>query len=191
MRIISIILSITLLLICSCYSERDPCGHRADINIDPPYEASEAVTDFEARVNFIVDDVISCLHKEFPDGIHLYTREDAWCDHRLGGEIRSELRKDLTVHVIECDRRSADGTQMMLDREAPCTKDWQDKSKPCYWRSGIQEDCVVVTCHDLHMLPEPLVRFFTSCTLTDKDPRLSHCARPRTEPLTGKWRFSL
>jgi hypothetical protein len=184
-----------------CGIEHTPCTNYSFSNIYPAYrikaprltpsgirvDTTEENVSFE-MIDRVVDSVERCILDKFPDKLPSFVREPGWCKFE---KVRPIARSCLTIKIPSTCLLSKDRTQYMLPRLAPgylCQEKYgqdYDPKRLCYWRSGIQEDGVVVTCPDLHMLPDPIVRHMTSCYNAWVD-ELAECAIPRTQSLTGK-----
>lgn len=201
-----------LLFLCfSCKPEITECTNFGDENIYPPYKINvQEVTPSgikidtgEQEINLdtvdrLVDDVVSCLNQKFPNGLTEDVIERASCYnfkpyYKWAYQIRPLNKDCITIKIPNTWKLSCDGTQQLLDRyidKSACqakglNRDFDEC--PCSWRAGIQEHEVIVTTPDLHMLPDPIVRYMTGCSMIWVG-ELANCARPRTIPLTGEWR---
>jgi len=194
------------LFICSS-CRLDPCDHFSSENIDPPYDVrvnkvtprginvddSGQEVDLE-MIDRVVDSVESCMNEMFPNDLPDEIVTAGWCQdwtQDKKGQYKHKIdRECLTIKIPNTWTYSKDGLQMVLDRDAAeylCEqKPNYVKGEGCHWRAGIQEKNTIVTLPDLYMLPDPLVRYMTSCK-TAWVSELSKCAAPRTVALTGEW----
>ena len=176
------------------------CTNFSDNNIYPAYEINDtqftpsgiAVDTSGQDINLetvdtVVDDVEACLFEQYPERIPQDVMEEAWCRNDWEGKIRPLDRSCITIKIPDTCTLSEDGTQYLLDRDAPeyLCEEKGLSGKGCSWRSGIQDGETIVTCPDLYMLPDPIVRYMTTCYVAWVD-KLETCANPRTKALTGE-----
>jgi hypothetical protein len=196
------IISFISVAICLWSCEEDKCNHHSLENINPPYEINAALTTPEGirvdtsgqdvsleMIDRVVDATERCINDTFPDRLPASITDASWCEK----EYKHHIDRDcITIKIPNSWSYSCDGTQLLLDRKVDnqlCIDKGLDRDFnecPCQWRSGIQEDNVIVVLPDLYMLPDPIVRYMTSCYnawIGD----LAKCAAPKTAALTGEW----
>jgi hypothetical protein len=122
----------------------------------------------------------------------------------IDGDVDPVLLDKLTTYVEEClnqpiDRRSfvvkiptnwhksCDGSQQVLDSEAPqsgCAAKGLEPNPecPCRWRALIQCPNVIVSTPNLYIYQDALIRFVTGSTNPWADERLAKCAQPIVQP---------
>jgi len=196
---------ILFVLISSCRA--DPCDHFSTENINPPYKIKiEATTPKGIKVDLsgqnvslelidrVVDSVEQCMNDIFPDKLPPSITGSGscndWSQESIGNYKHYIDRGCITIKIPNTWLLSNDGTQMVLDRDADeylcAQKPNYIKGQGCHWRAGLQENNTIVALPDLYMLPDPIVRYMTSCYNAWVGD-LAKCAMPRTVPLTGEW----
>jgi hypothetical protein len=195
--IVGILIVWGLFHMCSCSYDPE-CVNRSGVNIVPPYKVENVqptpsgikvdTSGWDVSlemVDTVVNSVERCLAQTFPGKIPKTLRESAWCNFE---KVRPLKRDCITIKIPSSCFLSKDESEYLLDRKAPeylCEqKENYEPEHGCFWRTGIQEDETIVTCPDLYMLPDPIVRYMTSCT-TAWEGDLAKCAKPLTEKLTG------
>jgi len=157
------------------------------ISVDPSGQAVDL-----AVVEGIVDDVESCLQKEFgdPPRIPDDVRAAANC-YSSTFPAPYPRAQCLTIKIPNDWVLSCDKSQQVLPWEAPeagCLAKGLTPTKvcPCRWRAGIQDNDTAVTTPNLYNLRDPLIRIITGCNSPWSHPRLAKCATPSTDMRYGE-----